>query len=118
MKNLNHYIFEKLKINKDTKITSSFERKANDLVKYLGDKLIRSNYEHSKHILWIKHDEDTSSIIIQIHKDAKRSECQSISGYVIWMLELCKFCDHPDENTVYLNRDTYTIDINLFDLIK
>ena len=118
MKKFNQYILEKLKINKDTKVTSKFEEMANEIVKYLGEKLILSKYEHSKYILWIKYDDDSKSIIIQIHKDAKRSECQSIAGYVIWMLELCKFCDSPKDNTVYLNRDTYSIDINLFDIIN
>lgn len=118
MKKINNYILEKLKINKDIKISSSHKEKVSKLIEYLSDELILSKYEYSKDIMWCVHHNDTDSINIGIHKDAKRKECESIYKHIIWMLESTKFCDNPKDDTVFFNKDTYEIDINLSDIIN
>ena len=121
MKDFNNYIIEKLHLNKDTKTDIPFDEKADNLVKILGDKLIRSMYQHSKHIMWIKYNKENASIEIQIHNAAKRKECYDICNYIKWLFQvnhdLKNNYNKPKLNTIHFNSDTWGIDLNLFDLI-
>ena len=121
MKDFNNYIIEKLHLNKDIKSSISFDEKADDLVKILGDKLIHSKYEYSGYIMWIKYNKENSSIEIQIHNDLKRKNCYDICNYIKWLFQVNNDLKNNYNklklDTVHFNSDTWGIDINLFDLI-
>lgn len=117
MNTLNNYIFEKLRINKSTKVADNpIDKEIDELCDIISNEIEKSQYK--KYVLLIKLDRSNTSIIIELNNGIAERDAISICGFVRYQLENKFKYKGLTDNTAHFDKTNEDIIIDYSNIYK